>query len=426
MSAPTLKLDWTPHPGQREVLESDARFRVVACGRRWGKTACAGYALFKKAAQDPDSLCFWVAPTYDIAETGFTLLEEIVPEGLTSHVKRTKPKAIELVNGSEIEFRSADREDGLVSVGLDMVVIDEAAMVPKRAWTKELRPTLSDTLGDMIAISTPMGRNWFHDYFQRGQSEDYPDVESWRSPTYENPHVPDSEVDAAREEIPERVFEQEYLAKFLDDSGGVFQGVRENAVADYDVDAVTGEPPYSTGVDFARHEDYTVIETLDANSQLVNFERFQTGGQAAWPQIQTAIERVYEQYPGLVLVDATRDNKIVADLEAAGVDVEPVKFTAPKKRQLIEDLAAAIEQGQITIPDIPQLVSELQIFEYDVTRAGNVRYHAPEGHHDDCVDGLALALDGVGRGSVATTTVSIDDGGRDGGPTDGLPGLGGR
>jgi hypothetical protein len=119
---------------------------------------------------------WWVAPTYDIADIGFDAVKEQLPPGSIVDKKRTKPKRYELANGSEISFRSADREDSLRGEGLDLLVIDEAAMVPNRAWNNELRPTLSDTLGDMVAISTPKGRNWFRDWFERGRTDDHPDV----------------------------------------------------------------------------------------------------------------------------------------------------------------------------------------------------------------------------------------------------------
>jgi len=392
--AATVTLEWTPHEGQRNVLESDARFRVVACGRRWGKTEMCGHEAVRYLGE-PDTLVWWVAPTYDIADIGFNVVEDALPEPLVDgEPKLSKPKAIDLVNGSRVSFRSADREDSLRGEGLDMLILDEAAMIPERAWANELRPTLSDTLGDMIAISTPKGRGWFYRWFERGQSEDHPDTDSWRAPTSDNPHIPDEEIEAARRELTERVFDQEYLAEFIDESGGVFTGIDDVVDEDLDLEDDVGEPPYAIGVDFARHEDWTVATVLDATGQLVALERVQAVG---WPQIQTLVENLATRYEGLVNVDASRDNKIVADLADAGLNVNPVKFSPKRKRELIENLAARIEAGEITLADVPQLVHELQIFEYEVTPAGNVRYHAPEGFHDDCVDALALAASALDR-----------------------------
>ena len=385
-----LKPPWTPHAGQRPVRESDARFRIMACGRRWGKTELAAYEAADRLG-DPETLVWWVAPTYDIADIGFDAVKEQLPPGSIADKKRTKPKRYELANGSAISFRSADREDSLRGEGLDLLIIDEAAMVPNRAWQNELRPTLSDTLGDMVAISTPKGRNWFRDWFERGRTDDHPDVESWQSPTYENPHVPDEEIDAARTEQPERVFRQEYLAEFIDESGGVFSELdRRLFTAAYDLEAFDGVGPYAHGWDLARHEDYLAGVVLDAEGRVVHFHRSQGD---SWPAVQSTIEAAADRYEGLVAIDASRDNKVVADLsESIGHGrVEPVKFSPKRKRELIEDLVATVEAEELAAPAIPQLRHELSIFEYDVTPSGSVRYHAPEGFHDDTVDALAMA-----------------------------------
>lgn len=403
-----VTIDWQPHDGQAPILESDARFRMVACGRRWGKTEMSAHEATRYLGE-PDTLVWWVAPTYDIADIGFNAVEKAIPRPLVDDVKRSKPKAIDLKNGSRISFRSADREDSLRGEGLDLLILDEAAMIPERAWSNELRPTLSDTLGDMIAISTPKGRGWFYRWFERGESDDHPDAECWQAPTSENPHIPNSEIEDAQRELPQRVFEQEYEALFLDESGGVFEDLDDRLfTAGYDlpVPPTAAEPPFATGVDFARHQDYRVTITIDATGRLVYYDR---GQHEAWPQIQAGVENVASQYDGVVAVDASRDNKIVADLEAAGVNVEPVTFSSQSKQQLIEDLVATVESGDLTAPEIPQLRHELSIFEYDVTPSGNVRYDAPEGFHDDTVDALALAVSVMGSGVVPTATANFGD-----------------
>lgn len=400
----SLDRTWEPHAGQAEIKESDARFRIVAAGRRFGKTELASRELFEEAFENPGTLNWWTAPDYRIADIGFNKIKPIIPDEFIEDITYSKPKSIDLINGSTIEFRSANKEDGLVGEGINFVVIDEASMVPSQSWKRELRPTLSDTMGRMLAISTPKGMNWFHDYWDRGQKDDarYDEIDSWQKPTAENPHIPASEIEAAKRELPERIFDQEYRAIFLDDSGGVFEKVRERIVEPYEWREERGEPPYYIGVDFARQENWTVITVMDGTGRLVHFWR---GQRCSWPLIQRQIEDAYLAYEGKVFVDGTRDNKIVPDLREAGVPVDSITFTPQRKRQMIETLIIANEKESITIPDIPQLVSELQAFEMTVTAAGNVDYHAPKetGFHDDCVDSLALcnwARVGAGRKEV--------------------------
>lgn len=388
-----LKTLWRPHAGQRAIMDHDGRFKIVACGRRWGKSEMAAHSALEYALSNPGSTVWWVSPSYQQSNKfGFDKIKPLLsPEILADSPKLTKPREIPLTTGTTISFRSADREDSLRGGGVDYLVLDEAGSVSERAWTEELRPSLSDTLGEMLAIGTPRGRNWFFRWHQRGQSSDHSDVASWQAPTTQNPHVPDSEVESAKGDIPERVHSQEYSAEFIDDTGGVFAGVREH-VESYPLPVApeSSASPFAIGVDFARFEDWTVIVVLDASGRVVAFERMQ---QTTWTRIQQAIERLADEYaPNTVAVDATRDNKIVSDLEDSGLSVEPVSFSAKRKRTLIENLITRIEAGEITLPaEANQLLNELEVFEYDTTPTGHVSYHAPSGFHDDGVDALALA-----------------------------------
>ena len=407
------EIDEQVHAGQAEILQSDARFRIVACGRRWGKTVTCAKETRDNLLQHGDGwLAWWVAPTYQQAEIGLRTLRDEMPEDFITDVNHSKLR-VEAVTGATIEFKSADKPDNLRGEGVDFLIADEAAEIDQYAYENALRPTLTDSEDSrMIAISTPKGRGWFFEFYQRGRSDDWPEYAAFTGTTRENPFINQSDVDDAKRELPDRVFRQEYLAEFIDETGGVFEGLDEHLfTATYELEDFDGDPPYATGVDFARHQDYRVICTLDAGGNVVQFDRAQ---HETWPEIQDRVVAVAESYPGVVAVDASRDNKIVADLEAAGVDIEPVQFSPSRKRELIENLITAIENGELTAPEIDPLRTEMEVFEYDVTRGGNVRYDAPEGFHDDTVDALALAVDArthASRTDVATTA-------RAGGPDD--------
>jgi hypothetical protein len=381
---------WQPFDEQQAIMNHPARFRIVVAGRRWGKSEAAAHEALEYALENPGVDVWWVAPTYQQANGyGFDKIKPLLSlDILAGDPKLSKPRRIDLVNGSTLSFRSSERESSLRGGGVDFLVIDEAGAVSDRAWSEVLRPTLADTRGRLLAIGTPKRRNWFYEWFQRGRDEDTPEVAAFQAPTASNPHVPAEEIEHARATNPERVFRQEWQAEFLDESGGVFTDLDERVLADYRHEDVDGEPPYATGVDFARSDDYTVIVTLDDDGRLVHFDRVRHEG---WPEIQRRVERAAENYDGPAALDATRDNAIISNLEDAGVRVEPVKFTAKRKRSLIENLITAMENQELTLPDMDPLVHELEVFERETTDAGNVRYGAPSGFKDDCVDALALA-----------------------------------
>jgi len=404
--ATETRIQWSPHEHQRRAYESDARFRVVAAGRRSGKTTLAAVETVERAFRGGSGWAgAWVTPGHAITETGFRTIDDAVADEWVTSRKQSPPYRHEFRGGGRLDYLTTGGDPN-VSEGYDWLVIDEAGKdVPERAWTQELRPTLSNRDGEALFISTPEGKDWFHDWWQRGQSSDYAHVDSFRWTTYDAPHIPDDEVDAARAELPERIFEQEYLAVFRDDTGGVFDA--EDASAEYAPDSIDGTPPYRIGVDLARSEDYLAIVVLDDGGRIPHLTR-ERG--LSWPQIQRRVEQVASEYGDApVAIDATRDNKLVADLETAGVDIRPVTFSAQRKQALVENLAGALEAGEVTVPEDTILATELSVFEYETTRAGNIRYGAPDGHHDDTVDALAMAYDLPAGGGIPTARASFGD-----------------
>ena len=206
--------------GQKMVHDSQARFKVLACGRRWGKTRLGVNECLTVASDR--GRAWWVAPSYKMSEVGWRPIRRMTSQAGCSI--RKADRTVEFPNGGEIAVRSADNPDSLRGEGLDLVVIDECAFVQETAWVEALRPALSDRQGRAIFISTPKGRNWFWRAFQRGQLGS-PDWASWQFPTSANPYIRPAEIEAARGGLPERVFRQEYLAEFLENEGAVFRNI---------------------------------------------------------------------------------------------------------------------------------------------------------------------------------------------------------
>ena len=207
------------HPGQRAVRDSPARFRCLAAGRRWGKTRlgvtlCLAVALRGGRA-------WWVAPSYPIASVGWREIRRLARQ-VPGAVVREGDRQVLLLTGGWVQVRSADTVGGLRGEGLDFLVVDEAGWVRESAWTEELRPALTDRIGRALFISTPAGRNWFWELWQRGQQGQDPEWQSWRLPTASNPYIAPAEIEAARAGLPERVFRQEYEADFVEGAIGPY------------------------------------------------------------------------------------------------------------------------------------------------------------------------------------------------------------
>jgi phage FluMu gp28-like protein len=204
-----------------------------------------------------------------------------------------------------------------------------------------------------------------------------------------------SEIEQARRDLPERIYQQEHLAMFLDDAGGVFRRVMEAATA-----IEQGPQPgheYVFGVDWGKQNDFTVIQVFDITERRqVYMDRFN--------QIDYRVQRqrlgvLYERYNPRVIVAETNSmgEPIIEQLWADGLPVQGFTTTNATKAQIIDSLSLAFERGEITILNEPTLVGELQAYEMQRLPSGMARYSAPEGMHDDCVMALALAWQAVGR-----------------------------
>ena len=206
---------------QDQVAKDSTRFRVVVAGRRFGKTHLAIRELAFHA-KEPNKEVWYVAPTYKMARqiVWRKLKNKLSDLNWISKTNETE-LTIQLVNGSVISLKGADNYDSLRGVGLDFIVLDEFADIAPDAWYETLRPTLSDKQGRALFIGTPKGiGNWAYEIYQNSIDND-----TWRSysfTTVEGGNVPETEIEAAKRDLDERTFRQEYLATFETFSGRIY------------------------------------------------------------------------------------------------------------------------------------------------------------------------------------------------------------
>lgn len=334
---------------------------------------------------------WYVAPTFRMVDLHWRTLRRNLPPGYPARLRQAERRLV-CDNGAEIVFRSADNPDHLRGVGLDFLVVDEAAFIANgaTAWGEAMRPTLADRRGRALIISTPRGHDWFHGMYSRGQDLAEPDSAAFCFPTATNPTIAPGEIEAAARELPQRIFEQEFEARFLDDGGSVFRGVRRAA------HLVPCEPyagRYVVGVDWGKRNDFTVLVVLDTErSAVVALERFNQIDYAV--QTQRLAVLCERWRPKLVQAEQnSMGEPLIEQLLRDGLPVRGFKTTAASKTRVIENLALALDQGVLALPDDPVLVTELEAYTMEPSRSGHYRYSAPPGLHDDCVMALALAWD---------------------------------
>ena len=382
-------IDAQPHSGQLEVHNSDARFKVLSAGRRWGKTRLGVNECLDAASKG--GRAWWVSPSYKTSEVGWRPLRQIARKIPNAEV-RLVDRMVTLPGGGFVAVRSADNPDSLRGEGLDFVVMDECAFMQREAWTEAIRPALSDRLGKALFISTPKGRNWFWESYQRGINGEE-GWQSWTFPTVNNPYIQASEVEAAKRDLPEIIYRQEYLAEFVDDQGGVFRRVQEAAVLS-PRDPEKGRQ-YVAGVDVAASVDYTVVTVMDAESkEMVYLDRF---NRVDYPVLINRLESVYHRYnmTSMVVESNSIGRPVIDELVNRGLAIIPFTTTSATKQSIIQQLQAAFENAQIKIVNNPVLVGELLSFESKRNPSGGFSYSAPDGMHDDCVMSLAFAWNAI-------------------------------
>ena len=217
---------------QSEIFCSNSRFRVCVAGRRFGKTFLSTGELLKAAIGGKNRNCWYLAPTYQAAkEIAWSMLIDTIPK---EYIVKTNETALtlKLINGSIISLKGAEKAQNLRGRSLDFCVLDEFSDMRPEAWYEVIRPSLSDRQGSALFIGTPKGRNHFYDLWASGLNKEN-DWQSFQYTTLEGGNVPESEVEAARIDLDERTFNQEYCAEFVTYSGLIYYAFsRELSVAD--------------------------------------------------------------------------------------------------------------------------------------------------------------------------------------------------
>jgi phage terminase large subunit-like protein len=216
-------LNFSLLPWQEQVFKDQTRFKVIAAGRRCGKSRMAAVTLLIEALKCPaGSAVLYVAPTNGQArQIIWQVLMDLGREVIqNAHINN---QDITTINGATIYVRGADRPDTLRGVSLTYAVLDEVADIKPEAWEQVIRASLSDKKGRAMFIGTPKGRNWFYDLFRLGESAEDTDWKSWHFTTKDNPLIDPTEIESAKKTLSTFAFKQEYMASFTNAGSDIFK-----------------------------------------------------------------------------------------------------------------------------------------------------------------------------------------------------------
>jgi hypothetical protein len=236
---------------QQSICDDPSRFRVVVAGRRFGKTYLSVREM-ARFGRFPARKIVYIAPSYRQGKQ--TLWADLKTRlGDLGWIKRINETelTVTLINGSQIMLRSADNYDSMRGLGVDFVVFDEFADIASETWREVIRPALSDREGHALFIGTPKGfGNWAKDLWDQGQDPKFEDWNSFQYTTLDGGNVSELEIEAAKQDLDERTFRQEYMATFETYAGVVYYSFDRTQLFDLSDITVADNETLHIGMDF--------------------------------------------------------------------------------------------------------------------------------------------------------------------------------
>jgi len=381
---------YKPHTKQIEIHNSinneGYKYYILNIGRQFGKTMLGINQMLYWAINDKGCNIAWVTPIYKQGKKVFDEMEKVTMKSGLFEYNRSDLT----INGfsSKIMFFSGERPDNIRGNTFDYLIIDETAFTRAELWSEVLSATVLVKGKKVIFISTPKGKNHF---YQLSLQHNYDNrYKYFHFTSYDNPLIDQADLDERKRSLPTHIFQQEYLAKFVDNASGLFKYVNE-AIKE----PTTKGNRLFGGLDIGRADDYTVLTILNENSEMIYVNRWR---HAEWSKIIDEVAQVIRTYQCKVLVEVNNQGDVFFEMLQNKVYnyVEPYVTSVKTKPIMIEDLAVSFENKSISILNENWLIDELNAFTYIYNeKTRRVQYGAPQGVHDDGVMSLALAVQSI-------------------------------
>ena len=386
-------IGFTPHTAQKQIIQSilngKEKFHIAAIGRQFGKSLLGmNLSLYWGINNGPCKI-LWVSPVYSQSNKVHKEIVAAIQDSGLIKSNNFGDNTLTLKNGTEILFRSAERYDNIRGLTCDYGVIDEAAFMRNEAWAEAIRPVFAVRGKKILFISTPKSKNWFYDMFQLGLNMDHPRYKSYTGSSYDTPYIDPEEISDAQKTLPKAIFQQEYLASFIDNGGEVFSNINENTFNKY--------PQQSgqvyCGIDLGRADDYTVATFIDKSGKVLEIYR---NNKQQWSTMVSEMLVLIRKWNATVMIEVNSIGDVIYEqVKRQWQNTHPFVTTGKSKPEIIEGLILDFSESSIKIPNkdlYPHLIHELELFSYEYNpRTRSVRYAAPSPHHDDCVMSLAIA-----------------------------------
>jgi len=384
----------TLHDAQKEITKCTKRFRVVNCGRRFGKTSLAITEMAGKAFSKKGMKICYIAPTYQQAkDIAWAELVKVCEPIITKKNETNLEMTVQTQDGgkSRISLRGWENIDTLRGQAFDFLVIDEIASMRnwEMNWNEVIRPTLTDSGGDVLFISTPKGFNHFYDLYNRqNDPERGKDYKSFHFTSYDNPFIKKEEIDTARAEMLEDQFAQEYLADFRKQTGLVYKEW-DRKMHLYSGPIPRGTIAYIAGVDFGYTNPAAVVMVRkdSDNHYWVENEFYQTG--------QTdAMVADFVRSQGFNYVFPDPENPAaIHELKTRSINLREVTKGKDSIRNGISRVRELLKQQRLHVHErCVNFIEEIESYHYGDPREGMNEKENPVKEGDHLMDALRYII----------------------------------
>ncbi len=376
----TLKLQLPKlSDGQLTVLNSKAKWRILICGRRWGKSFVCFVLSLEKMFKG--QAVAYVTPTFSLGEQFFSEIQDFIPKEIITDCNKAS-LTIKLSTGGSIKFFSGEASNSMRGRKFNRIIIDESCFIQdlENIWTQIMMPTLATTNGDALFCSTPNGLEYTHSLFLKGKYKEG-NYESFHFPSHTSPFVSKEFLEKIKKDVTEDTYRQEYLAEPLATSGNPFgmEHIKKNTMS-----MLSTNETIVYGCDIAKYNDFTVIIGLDEEGQMTYFDRYR----GEWSLTKEKIKALPSSI--LKVMDSTGVGDVIfEELSYSISNIQGFKFTVSSKPQVMKELIIDVQAGNLKFNETTS--EEMMAFEYFLTSTGHPKYQAKSGYHDDAICALAIA-----------------------------------
>lgn len=396
IKVPVDKLPLKLTKNQQEVFDAcvfdNGISEIIACtGRQVGKTSVAQQiALYWSFENSGNKLGFFM-PTFGQCQKViqyFESINKIVGETKIFQINKSHG-IIKVANGSTIQLLSGESKNKIRGFSFNQIIVDEACFIEDDTFNALILPTVTvslsktDGIGKMLLLSTPKSKNWFFKRIENQSSK----LKLIRMTSEEGGFISREALADISRNVPTRIFRNEFLGEFLESGAGLF---KYSECIDNNI-GFDSKEKYVAAVDWGAQDDYTVLTVISQTGKVALIKKWR---HEEYVNIINYIVKEMESYRGTQLFSETNGVGLMPtqELKRKYANTISVNTSNKSKVEVIQKLMLDFEQQNITIPDNPELLVELDNYEMQFTeKTKTVTYNAKKGYHDDMVMSLAIA-----------------------------------